>query len=131
MSMNLFQMLGVALVTAILSLLIKQQKPELAFAIPILGAAAILLCVFPYLKEIMDMFSAMAERAGLESRYLAIVIKIIGVAYLCQFAAELCRDVGEGAIAGKIELAGKVMILTLSMPIIDHLLDLVGTIVNF
>jgi len=73
----------------------------------------------------------MAERAGLESRYLAIVIKIIGVAYLCQFAAELCRDVGEGAIAGKIELAGKVMILTLSMPIIDHLLDLVGTIVNF
>ena len=77
------------------------------------------------------MFEDMANRVGLESQYLHMVIKIIGVAYLSQFASELCRDAGEGSMASKIELAGKVMILTLSMPVIYRLLDLVSDIINF
>ncbi len=129
--MNLVQMIGIALTATALSLLLRQQRPELAFAIPVLAAIGIFLCVLPALESVFAMFFSMAEQAGIESKYLAIVIKIIGVAYLCQFAAELCRDAGEGSIASKIELGGKVMILTLSMPIMEHLLDLVGTIVNF
>lgn len=119
------------MITAILSLLIKQHRPEFAVALPMLGAAAIILCIAPYLKGILTMFEDMANRVGLESQYLHMVIKIIGVAYLSQFASELCRDAGEGSMASKIELAGKVMILTLSMPVIYRLLDLVSDIINF
>ncbi|MBR5151932.1 MAG: stage III sporulation protein AD [Clostridia bacterium] len=129
--MPLFRIIGVILISAVLSLLIKQHRPELAFAIPVLATSVLLFCIFPYVKEILDTFFLMAEQGGLESRYLVIVIKIIGVAYLCQFAAELCRDVGESSMASKIELAGKVGILTLSMPILGHLLDVVSSIVNF
>lgn len=129
--MNLIQIIGIGIITAILSLIIKQHRPELAVALPMLGAAAIILCIAPYLKGILTMFEDMAKRVGLESRYLHMVIKIIGVAYLCQFASELCKDAGEGSMASKIELAGKVMILTLSMPVIYRLLDLVSDIINF
>lgn len=129
--MNLIQIIGIGIITAILSLFIKQHRPELAVALPMLGAAAIILCIAPYLKGILTMFEDMANRVGLESRYLHMVIKIIGVAYLCQFASELCKDAGEGSMASKIELAGKVMILTLSMPVIYRLLDLVSDIINF
>lgn len=129
--MNLIQIIGIGIITAILSLIIKQHRPELAVALPMLGAVAIILCIAPYLKGILTMFEDMANRVGLESRYLHMVIKIIGVAYLCQFASELCKDAGEGSMASKIELAGKVMILTLSMPVIYRLLDLVSDIINF
>ena len=129
--MDIIRIIGIGLITALLSLFIKQQRPELAVMLPMLGAAAILFVIAPYLKEILSMFETIAEEAGLKSLYLHLVIKIIGVAYLCQFASELCKDAGEGSMASKIELAGKVMILTLSMPVIYQLLDLVGSIIRF
>lgn len=124
-------MIGIGVLTTILSLLLRQQRPELAITLPILGVAAILYCTFGYMEDVLRLFETMAQQVGLESRYLKMMIKIIGVAYLCQFGAELCRDAGESSIASKIELGGKVMILALSMPVIVSFLDLVSSIINF
>lgn len=129
--MEMIQIIGIGLVTAVLSLLVRQHRPEIAISLPILGSVVILLLLAPQLRAALWMFEDLALRSGIESRYIKIVIKIIGVAYICQFSAELCRDAGEGAMAGKIELAGKIMILTLSMPVIYGLFDLVTTIINF
>lgn len=131
MSVNLLRVLGIGVLVTVMTLLLKPHKPELSIALPILGVSAILLCIAPYLKGIFSMFEELAKRGGLESRYLHMVMKIVGVAYLCQFGAELCRDAGETSLASNIELAGKVMILTLSMPAIYRLLDLVSAIINF
>ena len=129
--MEILRIVGIGIIAAILSLLIKQYRPELAIAIPVLGGAAIFLCTAPYLRTIVEMFENLAEQAGLQNQYLRLILKIIGVAYLCQFSAELCRDAGEASVAGKIELGGKVLILFLSMPIVYQLLGLVETIINF
>lgn len=129
--MEVIRIIGIGLVAAALSLLLKQQRPELAFALPILGAAAIFLVLAPYLQAILSMFTDIAGQVGIESRYLRMIIKMIGIAYLCQFSAELCKDAGEASIGGKIELAGKLLILSLSMPIIYKLLGLVSSIINF
>ncbi len=129
--MDVFRVIGIGLLATSLSLLLRQQRPEFSLAMPILGAAGILFCVLPYLQEVLVMFETMANQVGLESRYLKMIVKIIGVAYLCQFGAELCRDAGESSIAGKIELGGKVMILALSMPVISGFLDLVSSIIRF
>ncbi len=125
------RIIGIGLVTAVLSLLIKQQRPELAIALPILGGTAIIFCLAPYLQATIAMFTNLAGQVGMEYQYLRLIIKMIGIAYLCQFAAELCRDAGEGTMAGKIELGGKILILSLSMPIVYQLLDLVEAIINF
>jgi stage III sporulation protein AD len=53
------------------------------------------------------------------------VLKITGIAYIAEFGAEVCKDAGEGSIASKIELAGKVTIIVLAVPIITSLLDLI------
>ncbi len=124
-------MIGIGLVTAILSLLIKQHRPEFAIAIPLLGMSAIFFALFPYLKETVNIFRQLGERVGLESQYLQLMMKIIGVAYLSQFSAELCRDVGESSIAGKIELAGKLLILSLSMPMVYQFMQLVDAMIHF
>lgn len=129
--MLIFKLVGIAVTGAILSLLIRNYKPELAVAVPILTTALIIGMCVPYLDAVLAMFEDIANRAGINSTHLEIVLKITGVAYLCQFAADICKDSGEGAIAAKIELGGKIIIMTLSMPIVYSLLSLVNTIINF
>ena len=119
------------MMAAVLSLLIKQYRPELSPAIPVIAAAAIFAMVAPYLKAVVAMFEDIAGQVGMENTYFRIVIKMIGAAYVTQFAAEMCKDAGEGAIAAKIELGGKVLILTMSMPILYRLLSLVSSMIIF
>lgn len=129
--MELLRILGIGVVTAFLSLLIKQHRPEIAIAIPVLGGIAIFLSVAPYLKGMVTLFEELAEVSGIQNRYLRLILKMIGVAYLCEFSAELCRDAGENSVAGKIELGGKLLILSLSVPIVYQFLDLVETMIRF
>lgn len=129
--MELLRILGIGIITAVLSLLVKQHRPELAMAIPIAGSIAVFLLVAPYLQGMVEMFENLAEQAGIQNQYLKRILKMIGVGYLCQFSAELCRDAGEATIAGKIELGGKLLILSLSMPIIYQFLGLVESIIYF
>lgn len=129
--MLVFKIIGIGICGTVLALTVKQYRPELAIAVPVLSAAAILLLCVPYLSSVLTMFQNIAEESGIDTAYVKIVIKIIGVAYICQFASDICKDAGESSIAGKIELGGKVVIITLSMPIIYGLLELVSKIISF
>lgn len=129
--MELLRILGIGVVTAVLSIMIKQHRPEIALAIPILGGIAIFLWVVPYLQEAVGLFENLAEMSGMKNRYLQLILKMIGIAYLCEFSAELCRDAGESSVAGKIELGGKLLILSLSFPIITQFMKLVESIIRF
>ncbi|MBQ3573357.1 MAG: stage III sporulation protein AD [Clostridia bacterium] len=129
--MLIFKIVGIGVTGALLSLLLKQYKPEIAIAVPILAAAFIITMCAPYLKSVLAMFEDIANGAGIELSHMRIVIKITGTAYICQFAADICKDAGENAIAGKIELGGKIVIITLSVPVIYNLLELVNNIINF
>lgn len=129
--MELVRIIGVGLVTAVLSLLVRQHRPELALALPMLGSAALFLLLAPRIQEVLELFRELARQAGIEYGYFRLVVKIIGVAYLGQFAAELCRDAGESSLASKLELAGKVLILTLSLPIIRQLMEMVAGMIDF
>ncbi len=128
--MDLPQVIGIGLITVFLTVLMKQYHPSLALAMPILGTVVIFLIMAPYLRSVMEMLQNLSEQTGIAYHYIEIVIKMTGIAYVCQFAAELCRDAGEGSMAGKIEFAGKLMILTLSMPIVYQLLDVVSSIIR-
>lgn len=129
--MLIYKLIGIAIAGAVLSQLLRQYRPELAIAIPILTSVFVIGMCVPYLGAVLEMFEDIAQRAGIELEHMKIVLKITGVAYICQFAADICRDSGEGAIAGKIELGGKIVIITLSMPVVYSLLSLVSRIINF
>ncbi|MBO5244898.1 MAG: stage III sporulation protein AD [Selenomonadales bacterium] len=117
------QVVGVGMTAVLLSLVVKRSHPELAVQITIVVAGMVFLLVLGKLRAIIGLFEQMAQRAGVGEVYLVILLKIIGIAYLTEFGAQICRDSGEGAIAGKVELAGKVMILVMAVPIIAFALD--------
>ena len=123
------RIVGIGLIGAILSILLRNSKPEFSMLIPVVVSFTVLACAMPYLIRITEELSRMASSAGINSSYMRIVIKVIGISYLVCITAELCKDAGENAIAAKIELGGKLIILAMAIPIINSLLNLVKEII--
>lgn len=115
--MSIFKLASAALAVCFLNLLIKEYKPEYALFLPLAAGTVILAAVMPQLTEIFSRISAFAARVGLEEKYISAVVKIIGTAFATQYIAEICRDAGERALAMKLEMGGKIIILTFAVPI--------------
>lgn len=126
----LFKIIGIGLTGAVLSVFIKQYRLEAGVAISVLTGAIIIGICLPYISALTEMLKNIGDTAGINSAHIKIVLKIIGVAYICQFASDICRDAGESGTGAKIELGGKVIIMGLSMPIIYNLLELVSKIIK-
>ncbi|HBS58556.1 MAG TPA: stage III sporulation protein AD [Firmicutes bacterium] len=109
-----------------LILVIRQQRPEFALLLSLGLSVMIFLLVAGKISLILDLFNDLANRANVNQLYLNTVLKIIGIAYISEFGAQICRDAGESAVAGKIELAGKILILVLAVPIIAVVLDTIA-----
>ena len=127
--MEVMRIVGIGLIGAILSILLRNSRPEFSMLIPVVVSFTVLACAMPYLIRITEELSRMASSAGINSSYMRIVIKVIGISYLVCITAELCKDAGENAIAAKIELGGKLIILAMAIPIINSLLNLVKEII--
>ncbi len=123
--MDIFKIIGVAFITAITSLLLKSTKPELSFAVTVTGVIVILLFLVDALKNTLNVFVAISQMTGIENGLLKILLKIVGVGYITEFAAGILKDFGSNAVADKVTLAGKIAIVMLSLPVIESLLTLV------
>ena len=129
--MEVFKIVGLGLSAAIISVFVKNWRAELSMQISLIAAVVIFFTVLPYMKTVFSVFSDISDRIGLDGSYMKIVLKVIGIAYVTQLGAELCRDAGESAIASKIEFGGKIMIVALSVPVMYSFLKVVETVINF
>ncbi|CAH1217944.1 MULTISPECIES: stage III sporulation protein AD [unclassified Paenibacillus] len=123
--MEIIQVVGLALIATVLILVIKEQKPMFAFLIAAATGIVIFMLLIGKIGSVIDVLKRLAENSGMESVYLKTVLKIIGIAYIAEFGAQIVRDAGQESIASKIELAGKVLILVLAIPIIGIIIETV------
>lgn len=123
--MEILRLSAIAVITALLSLLLKQNKSPFSILISLAGGSILLLSSFPYLRDILGYGTEFARTAGLDPATFGALLRVVGIALVTECAAALCRDAGEGALGQKLEIAGKLMILGLSMPIITSLFDTV------
>lgn len=123
--MEILQIIGIGLVSTLIIIVLRKQKPEIAVQVSIVAGAMIFLMLAAKLSAVVDMLGEYVDKAGIKPAYFITVLKITGIAYIAEFGAEICRDAGEGAIASKIEMAGKVMIVVLAVPVITSLMDLI------
>lgn len=119
---------GIAVFSAIVLLLLRQLKPEMAAPAAILCGALLLLAALPYVQQIIDGIEALAAQGGVQQAYLTRLMKITGVSLLMDFAAQTCRDAGENGLALKTELAGRMLLLTLALPAMQVLLKQILTL---
>ncbi|MGQ8874604.1 stage III sporulation protein AD [Paenibacillus sp. TSA_86.1] len=123
--MEIIQVVGLALIATVLILVIKEQKPMFAFLIAAATGIVIFMLLIGKIGAVIEVLKRLAENSGMESIYLKTVLKIIGIAYIAEFGAQIVRDSGQESIASKIELAGKVLILVLAIPIISIIIETV------
>ena len=124
--MELVKIIGVAFTTAVVAMLLKSTKPELSFAVTVVGALLILLFVVDLLQETMQIFSVIVNATGVNNNLIKILLKIVGVGYLAEFSAGILTDFGCNSLSDKVILGGKLLILALALPIIQSLLSLIS-----
>lgn len=128
--MELWQFVGVALTSAILIVYLKNTRPELAMAATVAAGAVLLVLALGAVRDIVESLNSLAVLTNIDSTMLVIIIKITGISYLIEFAATTIEDFGSKSVADKVLFGGKVLILSLSLPIIKSLIELIASIVS-
>ncbi len=124
--MTVVKLLGIALLSCAAAVILRAYKPELVIPFVIAAGCVLLLSAMEALTGIFSALRAILDRFGIDTRYMEVAVKVIGVAYLVQFASNICKDAGESALSGRVEMAGRVLILSVSVPVILDILDMLA-----
>ncbi|HNR03472.1 MAG TPA: stage III sporulation protein AD [Bacillota bacterium] len=127
--MDIMKIVMVGIIAALLAVVLKEEKPEMAFAISIVTGLVIFVFVITKLNSVMTVLKHFAAKANIDVLYFTTILKVIAIAYITEFGAQICRDAGEGAIAAKVEFAGKVLIMVIAIPILAALMDIMIKII--
>ena len=121
--MEIIKIAGLGLIATLLIVIIKQQRPELAIQLSVVVGAIIFTMMIGKINSIVTLIKQLADKSNVSVLYMGTIMKIIGVAYIAEFGAQICRDAGEGAVATKIEFAAKIIVIVLAIPIIVSVFD--------
>ncbi|KRF12079.1 MULTISPECIES: stage III sporulation protein AD [Paenibacillus] len=123
--MEIIQIVGLGLIVTILTLIIKEQKPMFAFLLAAFTGIMIFLFLIGKISSVIQVLEDLAQKSSINMVFLKTILKIIGVAYIAEFGAQIVRDAGQESIASKIELSGKVLIMVMAIPIISVIIETV------
>ncbi len=119
--MNIVAIAGIAIIAAILAVMMKKYHQEYSIIISIAAGVFILVAIFADIGPAISQINTLLSATGLSAEYASILFKALGICFLTQFAADSCRDAGESALASKVELAGKIGIVILSLPLFESI----------
>ena len=124
--MTIIQVVAVGVISAVLAITLKKQSPEMALLVGFMASILIFFMMLPTLAGAVGILQNLGELLGGNARYITLILQILGIAYVSELGAQVCADAGEGAIASKIELAGKVMIMAIAAPILLDVLHMIA-----
>jgi len=128
--MNITALVGLGLVAAVLSIILRQYKQEFGLYIPLIAGIIILTAVIAAMRPALDTVKNLMESAQMNGIYGQTLLKGLAVCYLTQLATDACKDAGETAIAGKLELSGKIAVVMLSLPLFNSLTEIITGLIT-
>ncbi|WP_066500260.1 stage III sporulation protein AD [Abyssisolibacter fermentans] len=126
--MEIFQIVGIGIVATILAVLLKEQKSEMSLYISIATGLLIFFIIISKLEYVIETLEDLANKVDINFVYTTVVLKIVGISYVAEFGAQIAKDAKQNTIGQKIELAGKVIIMVISIPIFIGVMDLIVNI---
>lgn len=128
--MEIFRIAAIGLVTAFCVLLLRDVKSELALIVAFAGGIIVILSVIGYFSNIFSVIASIAKRAGLAVSVITLLFKVIAVGYLTEFSASLIEDAGLSSLADKVTLAGKLIIVAASLPVVVELFEFIAGLLS-
>ena len=122
---EIIKIVGIGLIALVLIMIVKQYRPEFALYISLIAGVLILCLAIDNLQSVINLLKQICQKSGVNSKFLGILLKMTGIAFLAEFAISICKDAGEAAIASKVELGSKAIIISMSIPIIYNLLEVI------
>lgn len=123
--MDIVKIIGIGLVAVVVIIIFRQNKPEFVIYIELIAGVIILSLCFDKITNVINFISGISSKIELSNKFVGVMLKITGIAILAEFATSICKDAGESAIASKIEIGSKIIIITTAIPIISSLLEIV------
>lgn len=130
MSINIFQVSVFCLTATVLALVLRQYRPEYAVFVSLACSLLVVLYLLEGISQVMEELDKMLENTMLSGDLIRVVMKCLGVCILTELAGQTCRDAGEQAIGAKVELAGKVTLVLVSLPLFERLLRVAESLLD-
>ena len=127
--MDIFKIIIIAFISISMCMILKQTRPELALLTGLMTGIVIIFFSMNYIGQVVELVKELASKVGLPLDVITVILKVIGISYVVEFAVNVCKDSGESAIASKVELAGKSIILVMGMTIIGNFVDTISKII--
>lgn len=121
--MLILKVISFVFVALFLFLFFKDKRNDLGTLILLVSGVIVFIFCLSQLGEIITFLNTIANKAGIDTVYIGIILKILAIAYLASFASEICKDAGASSLASKVEFSGKIFILVLAIPILMAVLD--------
>ncbi|MDR1466986.1 MAG: stage III sporulation AC/AD family protein [Oscillospiraceae bacterium] len=119
-----------AIVCSMICIMLKKYCPEYSFCVNLIAGILLIAAVFSKISTVIIHLKNMMEVANLSSGYSSILFKCLGICLLAQFSSDACRDAEQTSLASKVELAGKVMIIVISLPLFERVVEIAGKLLN-
>lgn len=128
--MEILKIVALALTGVLLAALMKSVNKEISIYIILATVIILFLTIIDRLADIFLFLEGIYDNVTYGRTFFPVILKVLAVAYITDFTAQLCRDAGETTIGSKVELAGKVIIFYLAMPILTAILELIGSLLE-
>mgnify|MGYP000937099159 FL=1 len=128
--MLLAKIIFTAVITVILGITISNFNKEFKVYITVIFGILVILLLFRELKGYVQEFVDIFVRYDIKIEYFSTILKIVGIAYICDFISLLCKDLNYESVGKKVEMAGKMIILIYSIDVIKVFLDQLLLLVN-
>lgn len=132
--MDLLKVCGIAILCSVCLVILGRLAGGIGFAVRIGGSVLIFGALLMMLGEntemIRDMTSFLGGAEGLASRAFSLMLKALGIALISKFCSDICRDCGEGGLAGGVESVGRIAIISLCIPVVAEILGYASAILD-
>lgn len=118
----------IGLAGVLLATMLKKEKSEYGVLISLLVCVAVFTFVMGKMQVVMAFVERLESMLSIDSSYIALILKMIGIAYVAGFAMDVCKDAGYAAIGSQIETFAKISILVVSLPVLLTFLEVIGNI---
>ena len=126
---TLLKICAIGIAALIIISIVKTYKPEFTVEVTLCAGMILLYFIIDSLKYGFGFIANIYEDLSYGTEYFPIILKVLGIAYITEFAAAICQDAGEKSIASKVELAGKIAIFFAAIPVFTSLLDLLNSLI--
>jgi stage III sporulation protein AD len=126
---NIIMVIGLCLVAAVLSKVLERYNKEQSIFLAIAACVVVLIFIFIYISPVINVMNNLFEKSGTNENYSGIIVKSLGICYVTQLGFDICKDCNENALATVVEIAGKVSLIIIAIPLLEKLIELVNTMI--